>query len=368
MKKEPHKSLEETILKIEEGKVLDIFMHNGPDPDAMASALALKKIVEHYGKQCRIYYDEEMDFPANRLEVELLGLPFTKLSDPERAISEMDYVALVDVAGPGKISHYDLLYPKVIIDIDHHSSANKVKPSCFSYKNFSGACVSLLIDFMGKLKIKMDPKKDKTLAIASYLGLKTDTSGFYDKCMEKIDYKAKRIIDKILNEDDRKVIYEIEHPEIPKIWSIKLGEALVGMPKEGSSIYHHGLGLIDDAGIVPYVAEDLFRRSNFRTVVMYALCYRHDGSCYNSLRIRASGRSRDEHLDLGEIFSNVFYKNTGSRKSYCGSARKSTKFVTYAGAEIRLEEDDGIKCYQELRGRWSDWDFNITERMKRHEF
>lgn len=368
MKKDPHHALEDKILKIEEGKFLDIFMHNGPDPDAMASALALKKIAEHYGKQCRIYYDEEMDFPANRLEVELLGLPFTKLSDPERTISDMDYVALVDVAGPGKISYYDLLYPKIIIDIDHHSSTNKVKPSCFSYKDFSGACISLLIDFMGKLKIKIDPKKDKTLAIASYLGLKADTSGFYDKSMEKIDYKAKKAIERILNEDDRKIIYEIEHPVIPKTWSMKLGEVLVNMPKETSGVYHYGLGVIDDTGIVPYITDDLFKRGNFKTVIMYGLCYRLDESGYNSLKVRVSGRSRDENLNLGEVFSNVFYKGTENSRSYSGSARNSTKFITYAGAEIRLEEADGIKHYSELSDIWDKWNSKITGRIAHQEF
>lgn len=365
MEIEPHKSLEEKILSVEKDKVLNIFMHNGPDPDAMASALALSRIANHYGRQCKIYYDDDIDFPTNRIEVKLLDLPFTRISEPEKTINSMDYIALVDVASLGKINYYNLLYPKIIIDIDHHQTAKKTSQSCFTYKGSAGACISILIDFMRKMRIRLDTKKDKTLILASYLGLKTDTSGFYDKSMERLDYATKRYVEKMITDRDKRVLYDIEHPEIPKMWSIKLGQALVSMTDNTGNMFFKGLGQIDDTGIVPYVTEDIFRRRNFGTVIVYGLCYKLDeaNNCTH-LKIRASGRSNDKELNLGDLFSEVFYKdaNDGNR-IYAGSARKSTKFVTYAGAEISLNELAG-NHFNSLHDIWKEWESKISSRLE----
>lgn len=358
--KEPHKSLEEKILSIEEGKTLSIFMHNSPDPDAMASALVLGKIAGHYGKKSKIYYDEEIDFPTNRLEVKLLDLDFKRVSEAD--IQKMDYVAIVDVATAGKISHYDLLLPKIIIDIDHHQAEKRPNPGSFIYRGSSGACISILIDFMKKLKIKLNPKDDKEIIIASYLGLKTDTSGFYDKSMEKVDYSSKRYIDRMMGEDFKRLVYSIEHPEVPIGWSVKLGEVLSRIYEEKSGFFCRGIGLSSDTGVVPYVAEDVFRRGNFGTVVAYGLCYSSDeNKCFANLKIKASGRSRDRDVDLGEFFSDVFYKDTATGKEYCGSARKSTQFVTYAGAEIPLGYDKATLA--EIYNLWHVWDGVIRGRV-----
>lgn len=359
--KEPHKSLEEKILGIEKGKTLSIFMHNSPDPDAMASALVLEKIAGHYGKKSKIYYDEEIDFPTNRLEVKLLNLDFEKISNPESTIGSMDYVALVDVATEGKISHYSLLGPKVIIDIDHHQAEKRSNPGSFIYRGSSGACVSILIDFMKKLKIKFDQKEDRNLIIASYLGLKTDTSGFYEKSMEKIDHAAKKMIDKLLVDDYRRLIYGIEHPEIPIDWSVRLGNVLIELFTAQGDVFHSGVGVTGDTGVVPYITEDLFRRGNFGTVMTYGLCYNIDQDRYSNLKIKASGRSRDKDFDLGGFFSEIFYKDTAQGRMYSGSARKSTQFVTYAGAEILI--DNNVDSTEELNDLWDEWKNTISRRI-----
>ncbi len=369
--KKAHEKLEEVIKSLDKDKPLNIFMHNQPDPDTMACALALDKIASHYNKRCAIYYSQESDFLMNKRTINILNLQFTRidpLSRPEELIKSMDYIALVDVGNNEKLKYHELLEDKVVIDIDHHNSVKSSDDSGrFIYKKSAGACISFLIDWIKSMDLKLDSEIDKQLILSSYLGLKVDTSSFARKSMEKIDRDAKRYIEQFITEADYELLSTIENPEIPLIWSKKLGEVLTSFPATGSSnLFYKGIGVVGETGVVPYIAEDISRRRNFGTVIIYGLCYKLvEENKYTDLKIKAAGRSNDNSINLCEIFSDVFYKrNEDGKKIYHGGGRKCTGGLTYyAGADIPLEEE-GELSIDRLGLLYNIWESKINKRIE----
>jgi len=62
-------------------KNVSIFCHNSPDPDAMASALAVQVIAVRAKMKANIYYDGEINHSQNRAMINVLDINMTKISD-----------------------------------------------------------------------------------------------------------------------------------------------------------------------------------------------------------------------------------------------------------------------------------------------
>ena len=91
-----------------------ILTHNDPDPDAMASGLALRTILRRTRQTAVIGCLQPVTRPENLRMVKLLDLKIETLT-PEQ-FKEFDKIALVDVQPhyfPGLLPHVDLV-------IDHH--------------------------------------------------------------------------------------------------------------------------------------------------------------------------------------------------------------------------------------------------------
>ena len=71
-----------------------ILPHNDPDPDAIASALALEEILRNRLTQTRIGYKGIIGRWENRALVQYLGNPLHKLTDAD--FDQADAVALID--------------------------------------------------------------------------------------------------------------------------------------------------------------------------------------------------------------------------------------------------------------------------------
>jgi Exopolyphosphatase-related proteins len=116
----------EGVKENEDGK-LGIVVHDSPDPDAIASALALKQIAKQVGVSADILYRGEIGHHVNRAFVNILGIEMIRIERGEE-LQGYGKLALVDAAVPGV--HNPLLPPpegEVNIIIDHHTANNKGK-------------------------------------------------------------------------------------------------------------------------------------------------------------------------------------------------------------------------------------------------
>lgn len=145
--------------------------HNFPDPDAIASAFGLQRLLEHYQISSTLCYDGRIDkLSASKMldAFQIQMLPYAQLRPEMR---ESDYVICVDSQ---KNSGYmtDFVGDEVAC-IDHHPTFEQV---AYRYKDirFTGACASIIAGYFRELGLE----PDQDAATALLYGLKMDTLQF----------------------------------------------------------------------------------------------------------------------------------------------------------------------------------------------
>ena len=107
-----------------------IYMHDNPDPDALAAAVGLKRLVEHEaGLQATLALGGIVGRAENRAMVDVLKIPLTPIE--ELSPPSFDVLAIVD-SQPG--TGNNSLPPDRPVDvvIDHHPlrAESSVAPWC----------------------------------------------------------------------------------------------------------------------------------------------------------------------------------------------------------------------------------------------
>jgi nanoRNase/pAp phosphatase (c-di-AMP/oligoRNAs hydrolase) len=102
---------------------LTVVCHNNPDPDCLASALALGRIAAYAGiDERRILYSGEISHQQNRAFINLLEVDLTQFdSETVRDRAEDSLVAFVDHSIPGVNNEVPEDVPVDIV-IDHHTA------------------------------------------------------------------------------------------------------------------------------------------------------------------------------------------------------------------------------------------------------
>ncbi|HER62452.1 MAG TPA: exopolyphosphatase, partial [Desulfobacteraceae bacterium] len=196
------------------------------DPDAMASALALKRLFWRKVKKtlvCRINAIKRSD---NLAMVKLLGLqvPYVNRVDT----SEVTKWATVD-AQP----HHNQRFAKIKFDIiiDHHPPAKDLDAPFVDVRDNFGAASSMLTEYLRAAAIKPSAR----LATALFYGIKTDTDNFA-RTSSANDIKAFKYLYPFVNLN---IIKKIESSEINKGNLPAFQTAFENLEFIGNSAYIH---------------------------------------------------------------------------------------------------------------------------------
>ncbi|MEE9610414.1 MAG: NAD-binding protein, partial [Desulfatiglandales bacterium] len=180
------KKLKEILTGADKG--VAIVTQNNPDPDAIASALTLKRIVESYGKKADIIYGEEIGHDENKAMINLMAIEMIHRSKVKdiRAYSK---IALIEASIPGVNNPLDKsVTPDIIID-HHQVDMKKVKGEYVDIRPNVGATSTIMIDYLTHLKKELDEE----LATALLYGIKTDTRDF-TRGTTTVDLKAVAVL------------------------------------------------------------------------------------------------------------------------------------------------------------------------------
>ncbi len=141
------------------------------DPDAMASALALKRIMIHRVDDVAIARVNEITRPDNLAMARYLRIPMVKLTPTLSA--QFDRFAVVDSQPHHHPSFKDLHFSLVI---DHHPLVEEhpVVADFKEIRNEYGATSTIMTEYLYNLGIR----PGKLLATALQFGIKTDTASF----------------------------------------------------------------------------------------------------------------------------------------------------------------------------------------------
>jgi nanoRNase/pAp phosphatase (c-di-AMP/oligoRNAs hydrolase) len=146
-----------------------VLLQPDPDPDGIASALALRAILGRKRSTAPFISFGEVERPENRALVEALGIQIRTLGPEE--LGEFDGLALVDVQPtvfgddpPARVRSVDVV-------VDHHPERTGYDAVIRDIRTSYGATSTIMTEYLRAAEIEPGPK----LATALLYGIKSDT-------------------------------------------------------------------------------------------------------------------------------------------------------------------------------------------------
>lgn len=286
---------------------LRIYIQDNPDPDAMASALALAFLWkskwpggEGHGA-VEIYCGGQVSHPQNTAMVNLLGIELRKT---ESESTTPVVRALVDVASAGKGALRAFsIKPDIIID--HHRDNPDGE---YLWKQIvpCGACSSLMAHHIKEAELECPP----LLAAALLVGLRTDTLELSSQTTNQLDYEA---LSYLLARADKTILSQIMNYSFPQAFVRHKTKAFNEM-KIRDGILTSSVGVVSSAhrDIIPIVADELLRIEGVETVVIHGIV---------KSTLQVSVRTKNDSLDVDSFCHKVFGKDFSGGKLGVGGAQ-----------------------------------------------
>ena len=152
-------------------KTVYIQTHNFPDPDAIASAFGLQKLLERLGVSSTLCYAGRIDKLSAAKMLEAFGIEMHPYDELRDNMTESDYIICVDSQkNAGNITDF---IGNEVACIDHHPVFVETE---YQYRDIrmTGACATLIAEYYAKQNLV----PDRDVATALVYGLKMDTLQF----------------------------------------------------------------------------------------------------------------------------------------------------------------------------------------------
>lgn len=301
-------------------KGIAIFTHNSPDPDCIASAIALREIANKYNIEARIYYSGRIGHQQNRSLVNLLEVEMIAVEDEKQVaniIDESGKVAILDteIAGQNNPLPRDFA-PNIVIG--HHETDQEIPGEYVDVRAEIGAVSTILWSYLMELSIT----PDAPLATALLHAIRVDTAAFTRKTTQ-MDLKALAYLSPL---SDTNLLDEIENPPMSPETCDVLARAISNRTVRGSYLVT-SVGYITDRDALPQAADFLLRLEGIATALVFAVVENE---------IQISARSKDSRVALGGLLADTF-----GRKHAGGHAQA-------AAAQIPLGIMAGVDDRDEL--------------------
>jgi len=183
------------------------------DPDALACAMALKRLYWRKVRPVRIFRINRIDRADNLAFVKLLNIRHSHIRALKK--SEFNKWALVD-SQPSHDEQFAGINFDVIID--HHPRTAGLKANFIDIKEDYGAAATLMTEYIRAAKIKPSPR----LATALFYAIKTDTDNFVRPTVDR-DMIAFRYLYDYANMN---IIKKIESSEITRAMLSRFQQAM----------------------------------------------------------------------------------------------------------------------------------------------
>jgi nanoRNase/pAp phosphatase (c-di-AMP/oligoRNAs hydrolase) len=182
------------------GRVL-ILMQDDPDPDAIASAVALKAVLGRTRTAATLGTFGTITRPENRAMTRVLDIDVEVVKP--RAVQDYDMVAIVD-AQP---SFFEEGIERVDFVVDHHPEETPVRAALKDIRPSYGATATILTEYLRAV----DAKLPQRIATALLYGIKADTQHL-ERGATRADMDAFVYVHGLAN---RSALRRIERPELP---------------------------------------------------------------------------------------------------------------------------------------------------------
>ncbi len=214
------------------------------DPDALAAALAIKKLLRYKTKTVTISHPNEIRRVNNQAMVNRLKIPLVRLK--EVRFEQFSKLVMVD-SQPSHLPAFEKLHFDAIID--HHPVSGDWKDSAFvDIRPDYGATSSMMVEYLKAAGIK----PSIALATALFYGIKVDTQNFEQKSL-LADGVAFRYLFTIANRD---LVRKFELTDLRRSELKYFNQALDALKYSKRRYYTH-IGKVRSPDILVIVADFL---------------------------------------------------------------------------------------------------------------
>ncbi|MEJ5330482.1 MAG: DHH family phosphoesterase [Desulfobaccales bacterium] len=325
-----------TAMKSQLARLYQLFHHEDhllilidADPDSIASALALKRLLWHRISGCLISPIRPITRSQNQRMVRLLNIPLVPY--PEVDPAHFTRFALVDSQPP----HHELFARhRYDLIIDHHPRHPDTTARMLDIRPSYGATSTILTEYLRAARIKPSLQ----LATALYYGIKTDTANFERPACEA-DIRAFHFLFRYTR---LALVRRLEFAELTLGMLQYYQQALRRYRVKGNRLYTF-LGPVSTPDILVIIADSFLRVEEISWTIV--------GGIYQDQLV-------------------VIFRNDGLRKNAgrlaqaaFGKLGKAGGHATSARAEVPLTKLE--KYLPPWSGQWQAWLDFLMERVEK---
>ncbi len=294
---------------------LAILTHDNPDPDSIASAVALRAIAEAHGVEADIIYDGDIGHQENRAFVNLLGIELLPLSEVE-SLENYPLIALVDHMKSGDLG----LDTEVDIFIDHYEPETDYDAGFIDVRPNVSSTSTILTKYIQEF----DLSPSEAVATALLYGIRAETLDF-KRDTTPADLTAAAYLYPFADHD---TLEQVESPSMSPETLDVLAEAIQNRQVQGSHLVSNA-GFIRDRDALAQAAQHLLNLEGITTTAVFGIA---DDTIY------LAARSKDIRINIGNILDDAY-----------GSVGEAGGHSTQGSVEIPLGLFTGIEASENNR-------------------
>ena len=293
---------------------------NNPDPDCLASALALGRISAAAGiDDHHIFYSGDISHQQNRAFVNLLDLdlkPFDAARITDRPPGSL--LAFVDHSIPGRNNTVPPDTPVDIV-IDHHP-AEEIDARFVDHREELGAAATILTEYVRALEVDLDTD----LATALLFAIRSDTLDFL-RGATGVDYEAAGYLHE---HADPELLRQLSTPSVTGGTIDAISTAIDNRRTNGAVLISH-VGRTTERDSLPQAVDYLVRLEGVETAIVFGLVRES---------IQISARSPDPRVHVGDVLNNAFgdVGSGGGHQDSAGGEIPLGLFADYTDDDAQL--------------------------------
>lgn len=290
------------------GKRLLICIKGYPDPDNIATSLALSYMASRFDIQSTILHFEQISHHENRALVKKLDLDIEEYSD-QFDYSSYDYYGVND----SQNTELPIKLPEtceLLVFVDHHRKLGTIKSHFLDIRENVGSTAAIYGEYLSHPRFGFtgDTLEQAKIATALMHGVRTDTDNFVNAT--PADYKASELLSRYVDKD---LLALISRQSIPAKTMDLTQIALQRKDIRGTFMFS-GVGYVrdEDRDGIGQCADYLLNREGIDTVVVYGVV----GGEF----VDGSLRTKSHTLDPDKWIKDVFGQD--QHGVYYGGGRK----------------------------------------------
>lgn len=298
---------------------LAVVCHNNPDPDSLASAMALETIAFDAGvTDVEVFYSGTISHQQNRAFVNLLDLDLNAFSVD--AVATADLVAFVDHSIPGENNEVPRSITVDIV-IDHHSTEG-VEAAYVDHREEIGATATIMTEYL----VELDLDESVPLATALMFAIRRETLTFLRGATSAEYGAAERLHAHV----DTDLLRDLTHPSISESTIDAISDAIDNRTIRGSTLVSH-TGWTTERDAIPQAADYLSDVEGVETCVVFGLI---DDA------VELSARSTDSRVHVGRVLEDAFSDvgSAGGHRQMAGGHISLGMFADLAESDSSLVE------------------------------